>query len=96
MSAIPIKNSNFVLTGIRVAGIGVIAVVAGIGAVIGHDVLDSIRGDRDCRPSSQWCPAPSAVMPKDHTHDEPSAPLQQGRATITVTSSATSNLFGPR
>jgi hypothetical protein len=95
MSAIATKNSNAAFNRIFVAGVGVI-VVAGVGAVVGHDVLDGLHVDRDCRPNIELCAAPVAVMPKDHTHDpEPTAP-SQGRLTVTViTSSATSTLLPP-
>jgi hypothetical protein len=40
-----------------------VIVVAGVGAVVGHDVLDGLHVDRDCRPNTscaqpQWrsCP----------------------------------------
>jgi hypothetical protein len=62
MSAIATKNSNAAFNRIFVAGVGVI-VVAGVGAVVGHDVLDGLHVDRDCRPNTscaqpQWrsCP----------------------------------------
>jgi hypothetical protein len=61
MSAIATKNSNAAFNRIFVAGVGVI-VVAGVGAVVGHDVLDGLHVDRDCRPNIELCAAPVAVI----------------------------------
>lgn len=92
MSAIATKNSSAPLPAV----IGPVIVI-GLGTIlVGQGMLDGMRGEHDCRPRIELCAAPPVVSPDVHDHEpDPSAPTeQQGRLTVTVTSS-TSTLLPP-